>query len=228
MAAFVQQVHANSSVSGTHSVATAATVVGNILIVQTYDSGTTANSVVTDNQGGTYTRIASALKNTSADIMGFYIRDQLISNTNIHTVQSAPGATTGGGLEVWEYSGITRTGASAARQSAKQENQASGTPAPAFGVACLTGNPTIGGVMNGANPATMTEPTGWTENRDTGYNNPTTGFEGVRRDSGFTGTTVTWGSSSASAFCSLIVELDTSAVASATGTGWWGSSQGGW
>jgi hypothetical protein len=229
MAAFVQQVHNGNSTSGTHSIATAATVVGNILVVQTYDTGTSANSTVTDNQGGTYTRVAFAQKNSSADITGFYIRDQLISNTNVHTVQSAPGTTIGGGLQVTEYSGITRTGAAAALQSAKQDNQSAGTPAPAFGVAAQTGNPVLGQIMNATNNATMTPPTSWTERRDAGYNTPTTGFEAVTRDSGFTGTTVTWGSASASAFCSLIVELDTSAPPSGgTHQGWWGSAQGGW
>lgn len=214
MAALVQQVHNNSSTSGTHSVATAAVAVGNLIVVQTYDTGTAANSVVTDDQGGTYTRVAFAQKATSADITGFYIRNALTASAAIHTVSSAPGATTGGGLQVTEYSGFTRTGASAARQSAKEDNQvAGGTPAPDFAVAADTNNPVLGAVFNASNPAGLTPPTNWTERRDAGYNTPTTGFEAVTRNSGFTGTTVTWGSTSATAFCSLIVELDTSVLA---------------
>lgn len=221
MAAYVQGVHNNSSVSGTHSVATAAPVVGNILVVVTYDTGTTANSTVTDDQGGTYTRVASALKASSADIMGFYVRDQLISNTNVHTVQSAPGTTSGGGLQVYEFSGISKTGARAVRtiagvaQIGKQENQGAATPAPALPANALTANPTILAVMNATNTATLTEPTGWAERRDSGYNNPTTGFESATRNSGFTGTTATYASSS-SAFCSLIVELDIQSDQTAT------------
>jgi hypothetical protein len=103
---------------------------------------------------------------------------------------------------------MLRSGPSAVRQTAVEQNQGAATPGPAFTTAALTENLTLGYVFNASNPAAVTEPTGWTERRDNGYNSPTTGFETVSRNSGFTGTTVTWGSGSATAFCSIIVELD--------------------
>jgi hypothetical protein len=58
----------------------------------------------------------------------------------------------------------------------------------------------------------VTEPTGWTEHADTGYNNPTSGMEVASRDSGFTSTSIIWGSNSASNWGAIIAELDSSAA----------------
>jgi hypothetical protein len=83
-----------------------------------------------------------------------------------------------------------------------------------FGAAPFTTNSILGAVFNAANPATMTPPaTGtWTEHDDVGYNTPATGMETVTLDSGFTSTTVTWGSSCASAFAAFAVEFDASTL----------------
>jgi hypothetical protein len=126
------------------------------------------------------------------------------------TFDSVGDQTTGQVIFIGQVIGTTLTGLSAIRQTAKQDNQAGpSTPAPTFATAALTGNVTIGAIgIEGANPATVTEPTGWTERGDTGYATPTTGAEYVSRDSGFTGTTVTWGSSE-SIYCSMIVEFAT-------------------
>ena len=115
---------------------------------------------------------------------------------------------------IYSVAGMLRTGPSGAvRQAAKQDNQAAATPAPAFTANALTGNPCYGAIFNATSPAGLAPPTGWTENAsaDHGQSSPTCGQESAYIDSGFTGTTVTWGSASASAFCSLICELDTTA-----------------
>lgn len=85
----------------------------------------------------------------------------------------------------------------------------------AFASACLTENPTLGLVTSALNPANMTEPTGWTEQADTGYTTPTRGAEYVSRDSGHTGTTITWGNTGSASHGALIVELDARAGAEA-------------
>jgi hypothetical protein len=154
------------------------------------------------------------LKNTSADVLSVYIREQLIGAAASTIFTHAPGTTSGGGLAVLKVTGMIRTGAGAARQSATQANQAGGgTPTPAFAVAALTGNPVIGACFNAANPATLTPrgtPT-YTERVDTGWNVPAAGVEIMTIDSGETGTSIAWGGTSASAFCDLALELDTSA-----------------
>jgi len=165
-----------------------------------------------DNNGGTYSLITTARKATSADTMSVFVRNQFLTNTTSTTVTVATGSNTSGAVHVIAVSGMFRTALDAIVKSARQENQAAGTPAPAFSASALTGNLTVGAVCNATNPAGMTTPTNWLERQDTGFSTPSIGLETVTRDSGFTGTTVTWGSASASAYCSLIVELDASAM----------------
>ncbi len=166
----------------------------------------------------------TAVKATSADTLWCFISRATAAATSTTATFTATGdATTGQVIQIWGVSGMGRAGLNALRQAAKQDNQAaSTTPAPVFSSAALTGNPIVGMVFNATNPAGMTPPGGtqcnggvFTEDGDAGYITPTTGGETVHCDSGFTGTTVTWGSTSASIFCSIILELDTSSLPSA-------------
>lgn len=176
-----------------------------------------------------FTLVTSALKNTSADIVAVFIANSLCASAAASTVTWATGAgnATGACVSVIAVSSMSRAGSAAVKQSAVQANRAAATtPAPVFGASCLTGNPTVGIVGNSTNPAGMTPPTGWTESgspvADIGYNTPASGSEVVSRDSGFTGTTVTWGSASASANGVVVVELDASATGQGSdGEGWW-------
>jgi hypothetical protein len=176
---------------------------------------------VTDDQGGTYTKILRATRVAGGSILEFWVANALaVAVSTTVTYSHASGNASGCMFRSLRVSGMTRTGADAVVGSGTnfgiQSNQAAGgTPAPALPVAATTTNPTIGAVANALNPAAFTEPTGWTERHDTGINTPTSGIEVVSRDSGFTGTTVTWGSADGGAaqWCSFIAELDTSAAA---------------
>lgn len=200
-----------STASGTKTV-TATPAVGDLIVIYTAHTGNTSAATPTDDQGGVYQEVtaAASVKVTSADQLRCFIRTQLIPAAVSTIFTHAPGTSTGGGLAVHKVTGMGRVGAAAARQAAVQNNQAAATPAPAYGSSALTGNAHIGAIFNGTNPATMTAPASWTERTDVGYATPTSGLETASRDSGFTGTTVTWGSASGSAFCSSIVELDNS------------------
>lgn len=149
----------------------------------------------------------------SAGRMSCFVRNALISNTGSTTITVATGSNTSGNIVCVAVAGMKRGGANGAvRQFNGQADQAaSTTPAPAFSSAALTGNMTIGCVSNSATPAGVTEPTGWTERQDVGQATPNCGMEVVTRDSGFTGTTVTWGSTS-TAFASFIIELDSTSL----------------
>lgn len=195
--------------SGTKTV-TATPAVNDLIIIVTAHSGNSSAATPTDNQGGTYTAINNAAKASSADRMGMFVRNSLVGSAVSTIYTHAPGASSGGGLAVLKVTGMSRAGSNAVRQSAKQENQAAGTPAPAFGQAPLTSNPVIGAVFNGTNPATLTPRTNFAERADAGYNTPATGLEVMSRDSGETATAQTWGGSSPSAFASLVLELDSS------------------
>jgi hypothetical protein len=196
--------------SGTHTVV-ATPALGDLIILIVANTGYTGTTVPTDNNSdglGTYTLIGTpAVKVASADRMQMYVRNAKIGSGSSTTFTHAAGTTSGGGLIVLKVTDMSLVGSAAIVQSAKQDNQGVATPAPVFGAAPKTGNPVIGAVFNGTSPATMTPRTGFTERGDAGYATPTTGLEGMSRNSGETSTTQTWGSSS-SAFASMVVELD--------------------
>jgi len=209
--------HGNSLVStsqsSTYTTTSFTPAAGDLLAVFVGKTGSVNNGSVTDSLGGTYTLVRNASKNASADFLQFFIADQLASGSALTITYDCTGdGATGCIIFAIRVSGMTRTGAAAISQNAAQSNQsAATTPAPAFSFNCDTNNPTLGFVLNATNPAAMTAPTSWAELiADVGYGTPTTGGEYVTRDSGFTGTTITWGSTSPSAYGDIIVELDTS------------------
>lgn len=184
-----------------------------LLIVFVTASGTVADGSITDTQSLGFTRMVTAVKATSADTSYLFVANKLAAaSAEVITFNTSTTAT-GAVIQVLRLSGMTLKGAAAIRQIGLQNNQsAAGTPAPAFANAALTANTIIGLVSNATNPATMTAPTGFTELDDTGYATPTTGAECVKIDSGSTATTVTWGGTSASAFSSIIAEVDVGAT----------------
>jgi len=203
-----------NTTSGTHTVVATPTF-GDLIVIVAANTGNTSAAAPTDNNAdglGTYTQVNTCVKATSADTMKMWIRNNLIGSATSTTFSHAVGTSTGGGLGVFRISGLARTGLNAVRQSAVQSNQASaGTPTPVLGVAALTGNALIGAVFNATNAATMTPRASWSERFDIGWASPTAGVETMTRDSGETASSIAWGGTSASAFCSIVAELDCSA-----------------
>lgn len=214
----------------THAVATASTtdatsyasgaftpVAGDLLVAFVVANATVAAGSMTDSQALGFTKITSAVyddgSGTTATIYLFVSNATAAASSMTVTFDCTGDAATGAVIEVARVSGMSRTGSSASKQSAVTSSGSSGnTPAATFAVAALTGNPTLGVVGNLTNPATLTPPTSWTEQNDTGFATPTTGAEYVSRDSGFTGTAITWGNNSGSNYGVVIVEMDTSAA----------------
>jgi hypothetical protein len=183
---------------------------GDLIVIVTAHTGNTSAATPTDSQGGTYVTVVNSKKVASADTLMIHVRTALIPAAISTTFTHDPGASSGGGILVLRVGGMARIGSNASRQVGKQENQSAATPAPVFPGAALTGNPVIGAVFNATNPATMTPRSSpaYTEQGDFGYATPTTGLEYMSINSGETAATITWGSASASAFCSAVVELD--------------------
>jgi hypothetical protein len=208
-----------NTTAGNKTATLAGTTAGDLLVVVAAQTAVSIGPGITDdNSSGTYTSVVSAGKNTGADIMYVFVRNSLIATTasTIITMTSG-GGDTGGGLFVYRLTGMSKVGAAAVRQSKTQQNQtANAAPAPTFSAAALTTNSIIGAVFDSTNPPSQTAPTSFTEQHDVGYNSPATGCETVTIDSGFTGTTVTWGATDPSgAWCSVIVEFDASSAAAA-------------
>lgn len=186
--------------------------VGDLFLVFVAVKANTNNTpTCSDNNGGSYDLITGASLPFESSLSRFaaFVRTSLLANTTSTVVTPATGSNASGEVVVEAISGMTRTGLSAIRSSGTQSNQtAGGTPAPALNQAALTGNVTVGSVGNASNPANLTTPTNWTERQDVGQTNTPVGVHVVTRNSGFTGTTVTWGSTSAGDFASIILELD--------------------
>lgn len=190
---------------------------GDLLLVFAVVSNTAVVATMTNSEGTQMVLHVAGATNaafrTSLDRLYVFIANSYstaVSQTVTIDVTGDPG--TGACIGIIAVAGMHRVGVGAVRQVGRQQNQAAGgTPAPAFPAAALSTNPIFGAIGNNSNPAAMTPPTDWIEPvADGGYNTPTTGFQFVGRASGFTGETVTWGSTSASTFASYIIELDAS------------------
>lgn len=206
-----------NTTAGTHTV-TATPAVGDLIVIACANAAITAAPTVTDdNSSGAYTNVASALHASSTETMFFFVRTALIPAANSTIFTCTGVSSSGGGLFVSRVSGMTLTGASAVRQSGKQENQGAGTPAPAFPLPADANNVLLGAVMTSTNGTTNTAPPtspNWTEDSDLGFNVPATGFEVCHIDSGDTRTTLTFSGATPSVFASLIIELNTTGALS--------------
>lgn len=209
--------HGGSTVdtSNTNTYTTAAfTPAANDLLVSFVFATATVLGTMNDSWGLGWTRIGSSHANGSADSLFCFISNALTTATSGSVQFRCVGDNaTGCILEVARISGMTRTGASAALQFSGSENIAAGlTPGGSFAVNTTSGNPLMGFVGNASNPAGLTPPSGYTELKDEGYNTPSTGLEYVGSANGLVTRNITWGGTSATAFGTFILELDTSAV----------------
>lgn len=209
---------ADTSNTTSYALGTFTPALSDLLVVLVATSGSiepTAAGAITDDRSGTYYKANFATRSGAASSIYAFVRNTLVASAvgHILTFTCTGDAATGCCILVYRVSGMTRAGSSAVRQSAFTSGiAAAGTPAATFGVACLTGNPVIGVVGSAANPTAVTPPASFTEPAtfDTGVGTPAQGIEGCHIDSGFTGTTVTWGSTSSGASGCVVVELDTS------------------
>lgn len=193
--------------SGTKTV-TATPAVGDLIIIVSAHTGNVSAATPTDDQGGTYTLLQGSVKNTNADRMAAYVRDTLIEAAVSTVFTIAPGASSGGGLVILAATGMSRAGADAEIQSSVQNNQgAGGTPTPVFADTPSIFSIIVGAVFNSSSPAGMTPRASYAEEADIGYATPTTGLEVMTLDAGETATSIAWGGTSATEFCSLVVEL---------------------
>lgn len=200
-----------------------AVAAGDLLVAFAIVTGQAGGGTFTDNEAGStgWDQVTTVLKNTSADTLVVAVKRNFeAANSSSRTVTFTPAGSptsSGVGMSVYRIAGMARKGIDAVRsvggtrQVGTQANAAGGgTPAASVLAAVLTGNVTLGGVATGSSGLTVTAPASWTKDVDSSYSTPTTGLETVHRDSGFTGTTITWGSTCPSAFCTAILELDSS------------------
>jgi hypothetical protein len=191
------------------------------LIVGIVAPGTTqATATLTSSLGGGFTFAQEVAQTYAAGANSIYLfyADALVSSATAQTVvfDTASDAATGTVICIWRITDATSAGASGTVQNDGNSGGAATTPSTVFGSSADTDNVTLAIVGNNANPAGLTEPSGWTEDADTGHATPDTGGEAISRASGFASTTITWGAASASAWGAIAVEI---AVDAATPAG---------
>jgi len=184
-----------------------------LLVVFVVASGTTSQGAMTDSQSLGWYLAGTSVYTASGNTIYMFVAEKLAAASSMTVTFdcSDHAAATGAAIEVIRVAGMTLTGAAAVLQTGWKINSGIGTPAMSFINNANTSNTTLGVVGSGTNPAALTPPTSWTELSDSGYATPTVGVETVARDGGFTSTTITWGSSTATSFGGFIAELDSSA-----------------
>lgn len=197
---------------------TATPVLNDLIIVVAATSGLSGGtiSVTDDNAGGhgTYVQVdADRTGFSTTGVLTVWVRADTIQSATSTIFTATQTSSSGGGLTVYQIAGMSIAGPAAIRSNGGQSSGGSGTtPAPVLDKTPLTTNVIITSVANGTNVAGMTQPATYTQapTPDVGYNAPATGLSCAFKNSGITNATITWGSTSASAFASVAIELDIS------------------
>ena len=206
----LQTTVSSPNTTGTFTPTSGSLLVALLHAVATVSDPGTLNSSI---GGFTFTQFRADEKGGVNDWVYGFVADALVTDTSSQTITWDPGdASNGLIIGLYEIIGVTRFGLSAIRQSASGETTAAGTPSVTLSSAALTGNPVLTMIGNDTNPIAITEPSGWTEGFDLGHATPDSGGQICHRDSGFTGTTITWGSTTATDSVQLAVEIDASAL----------------
>lgn len=202
--------------ASTYTSASFTPTAGTLLIVLCQVTGTadTGSPCTASANGITFTSIGEQQNDT--DRKYAYVANQLVPaspSSMTVTVDVTGDSGTGAAICVLAATGMARVGSAAIRQfSGPDSNHPVGgvVPSVSFAAAPLTTNPIIGFAGNNVNGNSVVQPSGWTEDADIGYSTPATGTEVCHIDSGYTSTTVTWGSNMSIGSVSVI-ELDASA-----------------
>lgn len=226
MAAVTSAGSAWTTTAGNKTV-TATPALGDAIVIITGTSGLAGGTIsVSDNQAiaGTYTQVGPDFSGFgTTGFLSIYVRDRLITAASSTIFTASQVGSSGGGLVVLRISGISIVGLGSIRGAGGQSTGTAGTtPAPVLlgrvgttfsgTQAALTGNVIISAVANGATAASMTvrSSPAYVEDFDNGYSTPSTGLCVSHINSGDTASTITWGSTSATQFASMALELDAS------------------
>lgn len=199
---------ANAGAVAGNPAVTMASVVGRLWFVFcAAKDNTNLTPTCSDNNGGTYTLITAVAYNSGADTFSVFSRDQKTINTVSTTVTVDIGANTNAEAAVVACTFVYHVGSAALRSSGSTENIALGaTPAATLNQSALTGNVTIAALGYDGGGA-ITPPPSWTERKEVNQSLGAS-VEIATRDSGFTGTTITWGNTAPGPAAAFVMEID--------------------
>ncbi len=176
-------------------------------------AGGFATGTLTDDNGGVYD-VRDTATIPSVGLVTIWARRTLVPNTTSTIVTYTAGSTvpvTGLEVVVVAVSGMSGAGLASIRQYA-HNNGAAGAASVTFSVAPLTTNPIIMFLGDTTNPPGLTAPASFTNRQNVGQTTPTLGAIAATVNSGVTATTISWGSNPATAWASVGIELDISAL----------------
>jgi hypothetical protein len=184
---------------------------GDLVVVLVAISDSTANGLVADDLGGTYSRVATATKKGGTGRLHAFVRDTLVIRTVVSSIEyiALEGGASGAFVFPMRIKGMTLAGAAAVRQVAVQ-NSSPGrtTPALLFAAPLLPNNLAIVFLSNATNPADVLAPAGFTAVADLGYDGPRSGGSWAYQLGGLAGTFILWSSPSASNFGAIGLEIN--------------------
>jgi hypothetical protein len=215
MAAIIAGVNYSNTANNTaHATASFTPAAGDLLVVMVAASGRQDTPTITTSLAGeSFTHATSAVLSTNTSSTHIFVANQLTTATARTITATFGGATTGGYIQVYRISGMEQVGLEAIRQVAKRDSGAQNT-APTGAVfpgAALTTNPVVGLWQSTGTLPTL--PTGFTVDSNVTYSTPTMRHASIKSDSGFASTDLYWGSTSATVYSFVALELDSAEVA---------------
>jgi hypothetical protein len=179
----------SSYVSGSFTPVNGDLLVCKVLVTDTLNNAPTLTASA---NGITFSLVQSTVTDASTGHVYIFIADQKVGaspSSMTVTINVTGDAGTGTVITVLAAVGMTNVGTAAVAQVAEQENRAaSNTPTVTFASNITAGNPVIIGASANENPIAATSPSGFTEDIDTGYANPTSGWQVCHIDSHAGGT----------------------------------------
>ncbi len=176
-----------------------------IIIVAAGITDTAASLGITDSQGITYTKLVDQAQGIQK--VGLFLANTLAANSTDTIAVTCTGDNGTGCVGFLRRIGGGRTTLPFHRQVSFATGGAGTTPTVVMPAAIRTANGFYGFVFNLSNPAGVTPPSEFTEQQDIGHTTPDMGGEWGRALSGVTSTTITWGSTSATAWLAVGVEI---------------------
>lgn len=201
---------ADGNTTGANPAATITTVAGDLLVVFCVASVNSNDApTCTDTDGRTYTLLEVVPYDTSANRLSVFVADTLVTTASSATVTVTVGSNTSAEVAVVAVAGLTLGGTKQIRSRGSQTNRsAATTPAPVLSYTTKTTSLTITAVANLGTPTTgVSVPASWTSRQDAGQATPNVALRVATRNSGFVGTTITWGSTSSTNYASYALEI---------------------
>jgi hypothetical protein len=177
-----------------------------IVLVAGAITNTAATLGLTDSQGITYTKLVDQVYGTSHK-MGLWVATSLAANSSDTITITNTGDSGTGCVAFLRYLTGGRTVPNFYRQFNFATGGAGTTPAVPLTFPVNTNNAVFAWCFNLTNPAGLTPPGSFAEQQDIGHTAIDMGGEYAHRLTGETGSTITWGGTSVTAWGAIVVEI---------------------